>query len=101
MCLDLNIYNDYEYGNRRSSSYSSNTNLEVLEVNFTVVSKGTGIEYDVYAVRNNEFLIFFNGSFVWQNMNYFRPCEETEQEKLSKETKTSMFKSQRKVVNRP
>ena len=98
MCLDLNIYNDYENRDTRPQYYAGE---EVLKVNFKVISKATFIKYDVYAVRSNEFLIFFNGSFTWQNMNYFRPCEETDQEKFSKETKTSMFKSQRKAVNRP
>ena len=60
---------------------------------FQVISKRTGITYDVYAVDSNRFLIFFNNNFTWQSMNDFRPIRTTEQERLKKNAieKSTMF----------
>lgn len=94
MCLDLNIYNDYDLGINSRPNYFYERE-EVLIVNFTVISRRTGLTYEVYAVKNSEFLIFFNGNFVWRPMSEFRPNKKTEQERMVEEkTKSTMFKSQ-------
>ena len=74
-----------------------NYNKEVIEVNFKVVSKKTGITYDVYAVREGTFLIYYNNNFTWQSMSLFRPTKKTEQEMLQSEIEDSktLFRSQR------
>ena len=48
---------------------------------FTVVSKRTGYTYEVYAVIDDEFLIFFNNEFRWQPMGLFRPQDFTQRER--------------------
>lgn len=71
-------------------------------MNFTVISKRTGISYEVFAVKDAHFLIFFNGNFTWQPMNNFRPNKMTEQERMEKESpKSLLFKSQKKEVLYP
>lgn len=72
-------------------------------MSFSVVSKRTGITYEVFAVKDNHFLIFFNGNFSWQSMSQFRPTKKTEQERLSsEEDKKPMFrKQQREQVTYP
>lgn len=69
---------------------------------FKVMSKRTGITYDVYSVKDAHFLIFFKGEFRWQPMNNFRPTKTTEQEMLEERDNASkLFKSQRKQVLYP
>lgn len=46
---------------------------EVVIVQFEVQSNATGFTYPVYAVKDREFLIYFNNEFCWQPMSLFRP----------------------------
>ena len=101
MCLDLKIFED------RMASTSPNRpsykrESEVRIVNFSVISKKTGITYEVYAIKDNSFLIYCNNSFGWYSMNLFRPTRKTEQERLGEtELRKSMFKSQKKELLYP
>ena len=95
MCLDLKIFDDDHKG-RFAYTEICEEESKVLFVNFQVVSKRTGLTYDVYAVNNSNFLIFFNGEFKWCSMNQFRPTKTTQQERLQGENK-SMFRSQQRA----
>lgn len=66
---------------------------------FTVVSKKTGYTYEVYAVIDDEFLIFFNNEFRWQPMNLFRPQDFTQRERAVEDY--PLFKSQINKRNYP
>lgn len=46
---------------------------EVIEVQFEVQSNETDYTYTVYAVKGDNFLIYFNKEFSWQPMSLFRP----------------------------
>lgn len=101
MCLDLRVFDDWEE-RKQSSKESNNYKDEVVKVNFNVVSKRTGITYEVYAVRDSCFLIFFNGEFKWQSMSHFRPTKKTEQERLGlTDKKEPLFRSQKNTVTFP